>query len=169
MASLRREFAKELADLRAQEQDLEAAIMDLDQRVSLLESQRPLRIGGFVEYKLGLAGHELDNKSNFDALDVGLGGIYEDRYGNSGRVTLRFKDSPIVSSILGREVGEEPYVEDQPGDRGKTVTTTSGWRRRWYAREFGANRYFRLGRQYQSYGFWEFWWITSGGRRRAYA
>jgi len=41
MDSLRQEFAKELAEIKAQEQGLQTSVTDLDRRISLLERGAP--------------------------------------------------------------------------------------------------------------------------------
>jgi hypothetical protein len=90
------EFKDELKDIRGNVDDLKHDVAALGDRVTALEEQKGPRPFGWIDYRIGLAGDDLDANGAFDNLTVKVGveGKITDRL--SGRIALKMRDSEAV-------------------------------------------------------------------------
>ena len=94
IAKLCAEFKDELADLQDDVEALQGDMYDIGDRVTAIEdAMGGPEVTGWIDYRIGLVGEDLDENHEFDALTatVGIAGdITDDVYGNI-TITVCFK------------------------------------------------------------------------------
>jgi len=94
IAKLCAEFKDELADLKDDVEAMQGDLYDIGDRVTTLEDGLGgPEVTGWIDYRIGLVGEDLDENHEFDALTaaVGIAGnITDDVYGN---ITVKTRDT----------------------------------------------------------------------------
>lgn len=98
------EFRDELADLREDVEYIQTDLYDLADRVSWLEQQiGGPEVTGWLDFRMGLAGEDIDLDNEYDALTarVGIAGdITDDVY---GAIMLQARDQEAPNDMYGRD------------------------------------------------------------------
>ena len=121
IAKLCAEFKDELADVKEDIEYLTNDVYDLSDRVTAIEdAMGGPEVTGWIDYRIGLIGEDLDENHEFDALTatVGIAGdITDDLYGAitlKGRDTIAPNDAYSANSLWL----DEAYVSFTAGDWG---------------------------------------------------
>lgn len=91
---LMEEFKDELADLKEDIEYLQNDVYDLGDRVTAIEEAMPgFEVTGWLDYRVGMVGEDLDLDNEFDNLraKLGISGAITDNV--SGKITLMTRDS----------------------------------------------------------------------------
>jgi hypothetical protein len=116
------EFKDELADLKDDVEALQGDVYDLGDRVTAIEdAMGGPEVTGWIDYRIGLVGEDLDENHEFDALTatVGIAGdITDDVYGN---ITIKTRDtmSPLDGNYANSPWLDEAYVSWDSGSWGQ--------------------------------------------------
>jgi hypothetical protein len=149
---LTQEFRGELQLLGKDVGDLGDKIKNLDARVEDLEAQpHGIRPFGWVDYRIGLQGTDIEFRNEYDALTArfGLDGHLSDRL--SARVAIQVTDSEVPLSALGVEIGEGPTFRDTMGAHQPNVPwLDEAWVS--YRAQGKLAGEWTFGRQFQTYG-----------------
>ena len=122
IAKLCAEFKDELADLKDDVEALQGNVYDLGDRVTAIEdAMGGPEVTGWIDYRIGLIGEDLDENHEFDALTatVGIAGdITDDVYGN---ITVKTRDthSPFDGNFPNELWLDEAWVSWDSGSWGQ--------------------------------------------------
>ncbi|MCD6352200.1 MAG: S-layer homology domain-containing protein [Armatimonadetes bacterium] len=97
------EFKDELRDIRGDVDDLQDDVADLGDRVTALEENKGPRAFGWIDYRMGMAGSDINGDFEFDNLTAKIGvegQVTDDLF---ARVALKVRDSadPLVAEGAG--------------------------------------------------------------------
>ena len=98
------EFKDELRDIRGDVDDLQDDVADLGDRVTALEEQKGPKPFGWIDYRIGMAGTDLDGDYEFDNLTAKIGvegQITDDLFGH---IAIKVRDTSDPAYALPTDI-----------------------------------------------------------------
>ena len=155
------EFKDDLRKARADADQVHGDVQKLDTRISALESAPRTRVGGWLDYRIGSAGNDIDGRFMRDVLTARVGLEHDISPTATARLALKVTDAQVPLSQLGFETYEagpggnaqgEPQYRGFMAGYGNSRGSEMVWLDEANVTVHGDCQKWTFGRQFQSYG-----------------